>query len=95
MEFPENFSSASEDEYSEDEEFLAWKNYPEVKRRIEEQKEKRDEAIHRNSELINKTDQTEVDAQVKAQVELLGSKILYYRISSKFRDYKFEPYFVR
>ena len=46
MEFEENSESESEDEYSDDEDFIAWKNDPEVQRRIKEQNKKRDEAIH-------------------------------------------------
>ena len=88
-------SSGSEDEYSEDEDFLAWMNDPEVKKRIEEQEKKRDDAISQNLERINKADKTEVEDLVKAQIELLGNRELYYRISSNLEDHKFEPFFLK
>ena len=75
--------------------YLAWENDPEVKRRMEEQEKKRYEAIKRNSEMMNRADKTEIEVQVKAQVELLGSKELYNRISSNLKDHKFEPFFIK
>ena len=86
MEFEENSASESEDEYSEDEDFIAWKNDPEVQRRIKEQNKTRDEAINQNSVLKSKADKTELDAQVKTQVELLSSNL---------ENHKFDPYLVR
>ena len=47
-----------------------------------------------SGERINKAEKTEVKDLVKAQIELLGNKELYYRISSNLEDHKFEPFFL-
>lgn len=68
-------------------------NDPEMKKRIEEQEKKRDDAISQNLERINKADKTEVEDTSKSSRLSCWATELYYRISSNLEDHKFEPFF--
>eukprot|EP00092_Neocalanus_flemingeri_P022284 GFUD01024164.1.p1 GENE.GFUD01024164.1~~GFUD01024164.1.p1 ORF type:complete len:306 (-),score=81.78 GFUD01024164.1:124-1041(-) len=74
----ERLLSDSQDETSEDKEFLVLINDPQVRNRLKKQFEE-------ETELVQEV--------VKAQVVFLGSEQLYNRVNTNLKDLKFEPFF--